>query len=645
MDAMDANDRDDDDGGVDFGLRAYLDIRADLEQWGEPSPSSGTSSAPRPRRSRGDGTPRATPPAAPAPTPGSARGRRGRDDGEAADEVLWEGEGGDGGEERGAPRGLAGVQTPEPPRARDRATAVDDDDDDEEGDEDGAEDDFLDDVEASIGDGSDPYRPYRDALLSFLRSREDLAFVSGGSGTRGGGDGGDVSLMQIDDDAEGEGAPSPEAAAAATESELKYLGSLAAACLARGKRAGGGGGDGGEPDDDDDDPSELEGDLWDLLSSLRSRGSASLLYCVDGEDPPEPTLARDPAAAVDSGPAEALDACLGNLGADDGGEGHAPDALVCANALLRRFLLSYIGDEAEGASDRGLRAPMAFVEKMLPNDLLDLAEEQHRGGNRPIDGSPSFSLLQDLRAEFLSVDAYLRAHAKYVRFLDVIGKTSPCQGPRESSVDGLRSKHEEEIASKMERNAFLRKAKVLCKIVVEASAGASDALTEVLTFGGGWLVDAGGAELDEGGAVDTEEAAMRSEEMEAIRSNLLPRVAFMLHEVSDQTAAWTEQIVHDARIRFGSASGEVLLALFESFDETLCLEEDDVSTTELTTSSRAAPGYWHLKALSLASVVANDANGLHETFLEPAMERFLRSMAETHVKLQGFLRLGETLFN
>ena len=57
------------------------------------------------------------------------------------------------------------------------------------------------------------------------------------------------------------------------------------------------------------------------------------------------------------------------------------------------------------------------------------------------------------------------------------------------------------------------------------------------------------------------------------------------------------------------------------------------------TASRAAPGYWHKKALSLASVVANDGNGLHETFDNAEMDNFLKLMADSHVSLSRSISL------
>jgi len=308
---------------------------------------------------------------------------------------------------------------------------------------------------------------------------------------------------------------------------------------------------------------------------------------------------------------------------------HGPDALVCANMLLRRFLLSQAGEDAD-ASDRDLHAPKVFVEEILPKDLIAVAVDQCRreGEEGAVPGPISPSLVQNLEAEFLSMRSYLEAHTKYVQFLDAIAKTSPCH-KSSRLVDGSRPRHEVEIADKMERNAFRQKKMGLCKIIVEFASRASDALTAVVTFAGGWLVDVNSNLTDE--EIDSEEAIARSEELEAIRSTFVPRAVLMLEEVLDKTAMWLEQIAYDTLAQFEGASKDMLLTLYGSFDETY--RSNDDSTTDLLVTSRAAPGYWHKKALSLASVVANDANGLHETFDSREMEGFLKLMAEHAYKL------------
>ena len=317
---------------------------------------------------------------------------------------------------------------------------------------------------------------------------------------------------------------------------------------------------------------------------------------------------------------------------------HRPDALVCANMLLRKFLLS----TASGKSDtfeQDLYAPKVFIDKVLPEDLINMAVDQsQKKDEEAISENIDLPLAQNLEAEYLSIEIYLKAHTKYVQFLDALAKTSPCHKSNQL-VNCTQYKHDIEIADKMERNAFRQKKMGFCKIMIDYASRASDALMEVLTFAGGWLVDAN-SNLDNQGS-DLEEAEARSEEMKAMRLAYVPRAVFMLHEVLDKTAMWLEQIAFDTLIQFGIASKDMLLTLFFSFEE-IPRSNDDLSM-DLLITSQAAPGFWHKKALSLASIVANDGNSLHETFDNAEMEKFLKSVADSYIKLQQSISFFDSI--
>ena len=335
---------------------------------------------------------------------------------------------------------------------------------------------------------------------------------------------------------------------------------------------------------------------------------------------------------------------------------HAPDALEWANALLRRFVITSDDDGA----DRGGRtffAPKFFVDRMLPAGLAEDAVEECEGrergrgdydeddAERRAAGSISLPFALNLQAEFASIEAFLGAHTRYELFLDTVSKTSPCHESDRLLADGnAASRAEREIATKMERNSFRQRKMGLVRIVVESATAAADALTEVLAGTGGWLVDEPG---ESAAAADGEDPAPRLEELAMMREKFLPRAVFMLHEVLDGTAEWLEQAVHDTVEQFGSEAAEDMFqTLFASFDPADRSSHGSAADTDalsaLLTSSPAAPGHWHKRALSLSSVVANDGNALHETFSTEEMERFLSLMAGSHVSLsrcgdRGFL--------
>ena len=312
---------------------------------------------------------------------------------------------------------------------------------------------------------------------------------------------------------------------------------------------------------------------------------------------------------------------------------HHPDALVCANMLLRKFMLE--SDSSDLKNKKVLVASKSLIHQILPQDFIDSAIDEAQNMDNTIAGYISSQMMINLQAEFMSIKFFVDAHTSYFRFIDVIIKTSPCHQSESKSIKGS-SSYETEIAQKMERNAFRQKKLGLCKIVIEYATKAMDHLMEVLTFGGGWLVD---QTLDKNGDEDTSlEAIARLEEMKQIRSVFIPITLFMFHEVLNKTALWMEQVVFDTLDQFGSASPDMLLNLFGAFNNT------DDTTAKLLKTSRAAPAYWHKKAISLASIVANDSHELHQAMGDVDMKKFLNMMADSQVKYDQ-CKDTETLFD
>jgi len=325
---------------------------------------------------------------------------------------------------------------------------------------------------------------------------------------------------------------------------------------------------------------------------------------------------------------------------------HMPDALVCTNMLLRRFFLLNEMD-ASDPSQSNLYDSKYFIEKVLPTNLVDMAVDQCGsniiGGNAPHVPEP---MVQNLKAEFVSFESFLKAHTKYAQFLDVISKTSPCHNAKSGASNrGRRSAMESEISDKLERNAFRQRKVAICKIVIEAARRASDGWMDVLTFAGGWLVDLDDlASIDAESAVDAGEMELRAAEMKEIRSTVLPAAVSMLHDVLGKTASWMEQMVHDIVDQFGgNAAKDILVSLFHTFDETYRSSASQAPMMEVVTTSQAAPAYWYKKAVALSSIVANDSYGIHETFSDDEMEKLLRLVAESVVGLQRTLDV-ETIF-
>ena len=300
---------------------------------------------------------------------------------------------------------------------------------------------------------------------------------------------------------------------------------------------------------------------------------------------------------------------------------HYPDALVCANMLLRRFMLESGSDDHH--NKQFLYSSKLLTGQILPKDIIDITGAYSSAIDETIAGRISIQMAQNLQAEYLSIKRFVQAHTSYLHFIDAITKSSPCHQSERKTMKGA-STYETEIALKMERNAFRQKKIGLCKTVIEYATKASDAIMAVLTFGGGWLVD---QTLSGDEIVDiSDEARDRLEEMKQIRSIFVPMAIYMLYEVLNKTAMWMEQIVHDTIDQFDSAGVEMLFSLFGTFDE------PDKVAAELLRSSRASPAYWHKKAISLSSIVANDGHVLHQAMSSDDMKNFLILMADSQTR-------------
>lgn len=323
---------------------------------------------------------------------------------------------------------------------------------------------------------------------------------------------------------------------------------------------------------------------------------------------------------------------------------HYPDALVCANALLRRFLLeSRVGTSGDGAGgeaaaaeaaveDAKLHAAEVFVNEILPRNLVDVALKHCVGEEEEVGPeSVSLALVEDLKAEFVSIERLLHARALHARFLRVVSETPS----RHSSTIRVRrsstaaappalSAAEAEAAKKFEMRDALQKKMGACRIILGAAERASEAWEGVLKFEGGWLADGDNDGIGNGGG-NAFESETRSAEMNSIRSIFLPTATFHLRDVHDRTAAWLEETTDDLLDRFGDDGRGSIVSLLERHDEG--------TSSDVFATSQAAPGYWHRKALSLATLVARDEFAVHGAFGVDDMKRFMDLMAESSLKL------------
>jgi nuclear pore complex protein Nup107 len=248
---------------------------------------------------------------------------------------------------------------------------------------------------------------------------------------------------------------------------------------------------------------------------------------------------------------------------------HLDEALVCANAILRHFLIQQ-------------NIPMAttFIRVHLPDNVIANDDDDDDNHNA--------------RREFQALRFYLQAMEAFEQWKQVMLVTLPETKSKSFSRQSLTAS-DIEIADSMERRLFVEQKQEASRKVVESALTAELKLMEVLSFGGGWLLEADDEDED---AMDDEgdrDKLKREGEMEKLRSLCIPEVVFMLHNVCDETATWMESSLEDGVPRLGKTMKNVLSAL-DDFDGVL------------------NPLYWIRRAKGFITVVASDENDICDAF-------------------------------
>lgn len=299
---------------------------------------------------------------------------------------------------------------------------------------------------------------------------------------------------------------------------------------------------------------------------------------------------------------------------------HAPDALVCANSLLRQLFLNIMVDNVTDGEedDPALHCARVFLTRFLPKDTAKNAlRHALEAGESDEESASTVSPeeVEDASAEFGALEAYVDARIAVDRWQSEITSTSA-----EYSVRGITSSGgdsvEGTVANKMERRNFLHKKKNAGLQVINAANDAKEKLMAVLTYEGGWLVTSNTTLSDS--IIDENEQANRINEMTSLRASCLPHAVFLLHAVLDGTAEWMEIFLADAERAYGEEGEAMLIDLIGN-------NSDDAQKCPFL------PGYWYRSCLDIAVTVARDEYNLQDAFQKEGMEQFVGLMAECNV--------------
>lgn len=291
---------------------------------------------------------------------------------------------------------------------------------------------------------------------------------------------------------------------------------------------------------------------------------------------------------------------------------HRFDAIWYANIFIRQLLLQQ--NDSEG---KYISFAQEFLEKHFPRDSIQLVHEYYNTEDTiaDMDDTQAEETIKDIHSvteEHEALCFFVDANTAYGVWRmslarstnDIKQAFSKAALPSYLQTD---KKHmlnavELEIATKSHHRDRARKVHSATQTVIEAAYNAEQFLERILKYPGGWLVRS-----------DIPDENHR-DELKDLRKLCLPQTVFLWNNLCVEMGNWMKSIM--------STDGAEHL-----FDE-----NDD---TEIFHAQ-----YWYRKSLSLASIVAKDEFGIHQTFSNEEMKQFMHNMRETGLKL---LKLDGTI--
>lgn len=283
---------------------------------------------------------------------------------------------------------------------------------------------------------------------------------------------------------------------------------------------------------------------------------------------------------------------------------HLGDALIYANTLLRRFLLS---DKVASA--------FMFMQDIRPDELLQSLVEgaDMEDAEDANTDSVRVARVEQARSEHLAFQSYLEAFRVVGEWREVVAGTNARTALVDDQLDKTQlNATEAAIASSMERRELVQEKRKSSHFVVTAADNAQKALICVLEHPGGWLL----TEDEEIAQGDENMDMVRRGELQALRVKLLPDVVMLYHEVCTETASWMSSSLDDGLAKLGGTSESVLKLLDES---------------KVMASSPLSPLYWTHEALELAGLVATDTYGINSACGNAELKNLMSNMAEAAV--------------
>lgn len=305
------------------------------------------------------------------------------------------------------------------------------------------------------------------------------------------------------------------------------------------------------------------------------------------------------------------------------------DGLLYANRLLRQFLL-----------DDKITAANHFVSDIRPAEIADFFEEASRvvgdDTRLPVDadGNALMALdheaadehIKEARREHAALLAYLHAEQSMNYWKAVLGRAEAVPPEVDDPIDKSHLNEVEAVVAQSEERRKLAEEKRSASHKVTVAANeALEQLDAVLKFAGGWLL----VEEHSGNIISDEEKAHR-DELERLRSKVIPSIIRQYREVCMETADWMSKSLYDGMKRLDKGAMDVLL---------------DLDKSNPPKESALAPSYWTKRALTVVDAATTETYDCLGVVKSTTRREILSLMAETmvvHLKYTSDVGLEET---
>ncbi len=283
----------------------------------------------------------------------------------------------------------------------------------------------------------------------------------------------------------------------------------------------------------------------------------------------------------------------GDIPEDDG------DRWVCTNILLRQFLLDSCTLTAElmenidndwirnfMEKDEKLYAARVFVDRYLPSKDTTECDD-------------------DTSWEFDAITSYVQSQVDFISWHHALLEYDPVVSKKKFT--NSRNSLQNEIAAKMERKTYCDDKRSVAKNVITAAIKASESLSKVLTYNGGWLFADEGIIIEDG----------KKEQWQALRNKCLPHTVYLLTYVFKQTAKWMQIFLKDIELSFGKEAKSISTQI-------------DVSSTD---DSLMKPISWLRMSLDVATIIASSEHSILDCIPPEVLDLIVTDMANTGAEI------------